>query len=61
MVGSHEGYEVREYQATKWASTVVSEMNLQEAERTGFMVRLDSQTILPGCFSVDKLSLAPIF
>lgn len=38
VVGKGKGYEVRKYEATKWATTDVKDMSLEEAERTGFMV-----------------------
>ena len=38
MVGKGKGYEVRKYEATKWATTGVTGVSLEEAESTGFRV-----------------------
>jgi hypothetical protein len=38
VVGKGKDYEVRKYEATKWATTEVKDVSLEEAERTGFRV-----------------------
>jgi hypothetical protein len=68
VTGQGKGYEIRKYPATKWATTAVTDVSLQQATGTGFRVSAmwtsnDSSPIYPiqyvSCSRIDLTPLDP--